>query len=236
MNYRVMDIPRFYSADPSYYHKMIGGYHAAKLTRYQDLIDRHLSHFTQGTETDADWNVLNMLNARYIVGMDGQPLTNPEAYGNAGWVDDVKYVDGADAEMAALSVISPDSVAVADARFRDILGPSAPAAPGDTIFETSYAPNRLTYHARSARGGVAVFSEVFFPWGWHATVDGQPMELGRVNYVLRALNIPAGDHTVEMWFDPQSIRVTDRAATAAVIIIYLALIAAAVMGIKRMRR
>ncbi|MDE6556852.1 MAG: hypothetical protein K2K55_07825, partial [Duncaniella sp.] len=78
-NYRVMDIPRFNQADPSYYHKMIGGYHAAKLTRYQDLIDRHLGHFLTGAQTDADWNVLNMLNARYIVGMDGQVLRNPEA-------------------------------------------------------------------------------------------------------------------------------------------------------------
>ena len=92
MNYRVMDIPRFYSADPSYYHKMIGGYHAAKLTRYQDLIDRHLANFTRGKENDADWNVLNMLNARYVIDMTGQVLRNPEALGNAWFVDKVDYV------------------------------------------------------------------------------------------------------------------------------------------------
>ncbi len=236
MNYRVMDIPRFYSADPSYYHKMIGGYHAAKLTRYQDLIDRHLSHFTQGKETDADWNVLNMLNARYVVGMDGQPLVNPEAYGNAWFVDKVGYVDGADAEMAALSGIYPLEEAVADSRFRSVIGNSSPKQPGDTIFETSYAPNRLTYHSQSANGGVAVFSEVFFPWGWEATIDGKPAEIGRVNYVLRAINVPAGSHTIEMRFDPASIRVTDRTASAAVIIIYIGLIAAAAEAVRRMRK
>jgi len=233
MNYRVMDIPRFYSADPSYYHKMIGGYHAAKLTRYQDLIDRHLKNFTQGTENDADWNVLNMLNAKYVVGLDGQPLVNPEAMGNAWFVGEVEYVGSPDEEMAALSVIAPDSVAVADEIFRDVLGESKPVTPGDTIYETTYAPNRLTYHARSANGGVVVFSEVFFPWGWTATVDGKEVEIGRVNYILRAVNLPAGDHTVEMVFDPKSLRTTDTVATVAIILIYIIVCAAAATAVMR---
>lgn len=213
---------------------MIGGYHAAKLTRYQDLIDRHLSHFTQGAETDADWNVLNMLNARYVVGMDGQPLLNPEAYGNAWFIDKVEYVDGADAEMAVLGKIDTRSVAVADSRFRSALGSGNPATPGDTIFETSYNPAHLTYHANSAKGGVAVFSEVFFPWGWTATIDGKPAEIDRVNYLLRAINIPAGSHTIEMTFNPESLRVTDRAATGAIILIYIGLIAAVAETIRRL--
>lgn len=232
MNYRVMDIPRFYSADPSYYHKMIGGYHAAKLTRYQDLIDRHLSHFTQGSETDADWNVLNMLNARYIVGMDGQALRNPEAYGNAWFVDNVDYVDTPDREMAKLSEINPRLTAVADRKFESVLGKSATVSPGDTIVETSYAPNRLTYRSHSDKGGVAVFSEVYFPWGWTATIDGKEAEIGRVNYVLRALNVPAGDHEIVMSFDPPSLHATDTLATTAIIIIYLALAAAIALGVK----
>lgn len=232
MNYRVMDIPRFYSADPSYYHKMIGGYHAAKLTRYQDLIDRHLSHFTQGAETDADWNVLNMLNARYIVGMDGQALRNPEAYGNAWFVDNVDYVDTPDREMAKLSEINPRLTAVADRKFESVLGKSATVSPGDTIVETSYAPNRLTYRSHSDKGGVAVFSEVYFPWGWTATIDGKEAEIGRVNYVLRALNVPAGDHEIVMSFDPPSLHATDTLATTAIIIIYLALAAAIALGVK----
>ena len=144
-----------------------------------------------------------MLNAKYVVGMDGQPLQNPEAYGNAWFVNEVKYVDTPDREMEALSVISPDSIAVADVKFQNILGTSRPVAPGDTIYETTYAPNRLTYRAHSANGGVAVFSEVFFPWGWTATVDGKETPIGRVNYLLRAIDIPAGDHTVDMVFDPK---------------------------------
>lgn len=233
MNYRVMDIPRFNSADPSYYHKMIGGYHAAKLTRYQDLIDRHLSNFQRGSETDADWNVLNMLNAKYVVSMDGEPLVNPEAMGNAWFVNEVKYVDSPDAEMAALSQIQPDSVAVADAKFREALGASLPVTPGDTIYETTYAPNRLTYNAKTSKGGVAVFSEVFFPWGWRATIDGAEVPIGRVNYVLRAIQVPAGNHTIEMVFDPQSLRTTDTAATVAIILIYILALGAIVMAVIR---
>ncbi len=233
MNYRVMDIPRFYSADPSYYHKMIGGYHAAKLTRYQDIIDRHLANFTRGTESDADWNVLNMLNARYIVDMQGQPLRNPEALGNAWFVDRVSYVGTPDEEMAALSVINPASAAVADRKFESALGSSAPKTPGDTIIETSYAPNRLTYTANSAKGGVAVFSEVYFPWGWKATIDGQEVPLSRVNYVLRALPLPAGKHEIVMTFDPQSLHTTDTAATIAVFLIYLAAAGAIVTALRK---
>jgi len=233
MHYRVMDIPRFYSADPSYYHKTIGGYHAAKLTRYQDLIDRHLSHFTNGSQTDADWNVLNMLNARYVVGMDGRPLLNPEAMGNAWWVGAVTYADGADEEMERLSLIDPAREAVADKRFRNVLGDGSAVTPGDTIYETAYAPDRLTYRARSAKGGVAVFSEVYFPWGWHATVDGKPADLARVNYVLRALRVPAGEHEIVMTFDPQSIHTTDAAATVAVILIYVAIAVAIGAAVKK---
>lgn len=227
MNYRVMDIPRFYSADPSYYHKMIGGYHAAKLTRYQDLIDRHLAAFTNGTQTDADWNVLNMLNARYVVGMDGQPLFNAEAMGNAWFVDSIDYVEGADAEMDALSVIDPRHKAVADSRFSSVLGSATPADSTDYIRETTYAPNRLSYTYSASGPRIAVFSEVYFPWGWHATIDGREAQLGRVNYLLRALQLPAGRHTVEMVFDPESLHTTDTLATVSIIVIYL-LCAAAV--------
>ena len=230
MNYRVMDIPRFNSADPSYYHKMIGGYHAAKLTRYQDLIDRHLSHFQRRTETDADWNVLNMLNARYIVGLDGQVLRNPEAYGNAWFVEHVDYVATPDEEMAILSRIDPRVTAVADRKYESVLGKSAAGSAADTIVETTYAPNRLTYRAHSVNGGVAVFSEVFFPWGWTVTIDGKPVELGRVDYVLRAMRVPAGDHEIVMSFDPPSLHTTDTLATVSIVIIYLALLAAIVLS------
>ena len=199
------------------------------------MIDRLLSNFTKGTQTDADWNVLNMLNARYVVGMDGSALYNPEAMGNAWWVENVAYVDGADQEMARLGEIDPARAAVADKRFRSVLGDGAPVAQGDTIYETSYAPDRLTYRARSANGGVAVFSEVYFPWGWDVTIDGKPAELGRVDYVLRALRIPAGEHVVEMTFDPKSVRTADTLATVAIILIYIALAGAVFVAVKRSR-
>lgn len=239
MNYRVMDLPRFNSAEPSFYHKAVGGYHAAKLTRYQDIIDRHLSHIVSGDVSDADLQVLNMLNARYLVGYDGSPVLNDEAFGNAWFVDKVKYVKDPDNEMAALSHLDLRREAVADGRFRDVLGDSRPASPADTIFETSYAPNRLTYHADTRQGGVAVFSEIYFPWGWHATVDGKPAEIGRVNYVLRAISLPAGSHTVEMWFDPQSLHTTVSVARASIILIYIGVAAAiglAAAGLPRRRK
>lgn len=230
MNYRVMDIPQFYQAAPSYHHKMIGGYHAAKLTRYQDLIDRHLSHFTEGRPSEADFRVLDMLNARYFIDPQGQLSYNPDALGNAWFVDGIDYVSTPDEEMDALSTLDPSARAVADRRFSDILGSDIPSpAPGDTIFETSYAPDRLTYSARTANGALAVFSEVYFPWGWECTIDGKPAEIGRVNYILRAVRIPAGKHAVEMTFKPASVTNTVAAARTSIILIYI-LLAVAVLS------
>lgn len=234
MNYRVMDMQRFWQADPSYHHKSIGGYHAAKLTRYQDLIDRHLKPLLSGNPSEADFRVLDMLNARYVITGQGEAVLNDRALGNAWIADSLIYVDGADAEMAALSEIDPAQTAVADRRFTAALGESTVAkTPGDTIFETTYAPNRLTYHARLAKGGVAVFSEVYFPWGWKATIDGQDAEIGRVNYLLRAMRIPAGSHTIEMRFDPDSLKTTTATAYASIILVYLALAAAIAAGFRR---
>ncbi len=234
MNYRVMNIPDFWRPDPSFHHKMIGGYHAAKLTRYQDLIDRHIGNFLSGDAGEADIRVLNMLNARYIVTPGGEVVENPAALGNAWFVDTISYVSTPDEEMAALSVIEPAVEAVADKRFEGVLGRGVTAERGDTIYETSYAPNRLTYHARSARGGVAVFSEVYFPWGWAATVDGEEVPIGRVNYLLRAIKLPAGTHTVVMTFDPRSLHTTGMIATIAIILIYLLAAAAAAFAMMRL--
>ncbi len=232
MNFRVMDIPRFWSSDPSYYHKTIGGYHAAKLTRYQDMIDRHLGKIVNGQPSEADMNILNMLNARYIIRHNNQLVKNPDALGNAWWINEIIYADNADAEMAALDNINPATTAVADVKFKDILGTDVPeVAPNDIIFETTYKPNHLTYHARSKNGGVAIFSEVYFPWGWKAYIDGKQAEIGRVNYILRAIRIPAGEHEISMKFDPDSIHNTVNAAYIAIILIYIALIAAVAITI-----
>lgn len=232
MNYRVMDIPRFNEAAPSYHHKTIGGYHAAKLTRYQDMIERHLGKFLSGQPSEADMNVLNMLNAKYVVVGENEVVENPGALGNAWLVDRIVYVDNADAEMAALDSLNPAVTAVSDSRFRDVLGTSVPAKmAGDTIYETSYAPDRLTYRVKSANGGLAVFSEVYFPWGWEVTVDGADVPLGRVDYLLRAVRVPAGTHDIVMTYRPESVRTTGVVSMASVIVIYIAALAALLFAI-----
>lgn len=210
-NYRVADFDRFSEATPSYFHKMIGGYHAAKLGRYNDLIN-------SGVITSEP--VMNMLNTRYIVA-GGQVYTNDLALGNAWFVDNISYVDNANEEFNALKNLSPEVEAVADKSMKEILGTAMPGDSEDTIVETSYAPNRLTYTSTTSSDRVAVFSEIYFPWGWEATIDGKPAEIGRVNYVLRAMVIPAGTHEIVMTFDPQSVHTTVSVATVAIIIIYL---------------
>ena len=225
MNYRVMDMQRFWQADPSYHHKSIGGYHAAKLTRYQDLIDRHLQPLLSGNPSEADFRVLDMLNARYVITGQGEAVLNDRALGNAWLISSIAYVDTPDDEMLALDSISPATTAVADRAFRPILGDAVAApAPGDGIRLTDYAPNRLTYKARTAEGAIAVFSEIYFPWGWTATIDGEETSIARVDYLLRALRLPPGEHEVVMTFDPRSVHVTDAAAKASVAAIYLILI------------
>jgi len=251
-SYRVLDLPGFYQAGRSYHHKMIGGYHAAKLNRYEDLIQRRMNHMLQAgympelyvdslraqfpdedqeiiDELLADYRVMDMLNAKYIItGDQNNPLLlNTNALGNAWLVDAVSYVDGADAEMAALGTLDPRHQAVADSKFKEAFGEDI-AAPGaaDTIALTRYTPNRLTYAVTTSRPALAVFSEVWFPWGWKATIDGEPAPLGRVNYILRAMRVPAGHHTVEMTFDPDSLHATGAVAYACVTLIYLLVLGA----------
>lgn len=233
MNYRVARIDNLGDSRTSYFHKSVGGYHAAKLTRYNDLLEHQLM---QG-----NIEVFNMLNTRYFMAQQpdesGNPQMiveqNPDAYGNAWFVDRVKVVDNANAEMEALSdtTVNLRRTAVTTKDFVSKLGKTSALAPGDTIFETSYAPDRLTYHASSRNGGVAVFSEVFFPWGWHATIDGKPAEISRVNYVLRAMKIPAGNHTVEMWFDPETLNTTNTLSVISVWVIYLLCLGGLGMGV-----
>lgn len=211
-NYRVMDIPGFSSARSSYFHKTIGGYHAAKLTRYNDLIEHQI---TKGNPF-----VINMLNAKYLLTNEGYEV-NPDAFGNAWFVDTLKYVGNSREEMDVLSELTNRNTAVADNKYADILGAPLPIVQGDTIYETSYAPNKLTYKAHSANGGIALFSEVYFPWGWKATVNGKETPIGQADYVLRALRLPAGDSEIVMTFDPESVKKTNTISIASVILIYL---------------
>lgn len=217
-NYRVMDLQGFMQPRSSYFHKTIGGYHAAKLTRYNDLIERQIANNNIA--------VLNMLNAKWFI-MDPQTAQqNPDALGNAWFVDTLTYVKTADEEMKFLDDFNPAKVAVADVKFKDVLKEATPADSSDFIEETTYAPNKLTYHAHSANGGLAVFSEIYFPWGWTATIDGKEVPIGRVNYVLRALQVPAGDHTIVFSFDPQEVHKTESLAKTSVWLIMLLVIGA----------
>lgn len=237
MNYRVLNAAAgetlasaFSEPRTSYYHKSIGGYHAAKLRRYQDLIDRQL--------VNANPAVLNMLNTRYII----QPLEdgretvvrNPGALGNAWFVSEVKWVDNADAEMAAITDFDPSHTAVVDRRFaREIGDKVVPPAVGDTIYETGYKPDELTYRYRSQQGGLAVFSEIYFPWGWQVTVDGKPVDMACVNYVLRAVNLPAGEHEVIFRFDPPSVHTTEAIAYVSLFLILAAFVGTGFVAWKR---
>ena len=211
-NYRVLDIPGFNEARSSYFHKTIGGYHAAKLTRYNDLITHQIS---KGNPA-----VLNMLNAKYIMNGDKVEI-NPEALGNAWFIEGISYVETPDQEMNALDTINPGLYAVADLSFDYVLGHPSPPAKGDTIYETKYAPNRLNYHSVSSKDNVAVFSEIYFPWGWTATIDGEKVPIGRVDYVLRAIKVPAGNHQIEFVFDPTSLKATNALAIVSLCLIGL---------------
>lgn len=225
-NYRVFNIASgnpFNDSQTSYYHKSVGGYHAAKLTRYQDLIDHQLSKMSEP--------VLNMLNTKYFIvpTQDGRVTVeqNPNALGNAWFVEEVQWVENADAEMAALDTFDPSHTAIIDKQFAHLINDNDTiASQGDTIGLTSYKPNELRYTSHSAHNRVAVFSEIYFPWGWIVTIDGKEVKEARANYVLRALDIPAGDHEIVFRYDPKSIATTEGIAFAAIGGIFLLLLIA----------
>lgn len=174
-----------------------------------------------------------MLNTRYIIeDPQKEPLYNGSAMGNAWIVDSIIYVESPIDEITRIEDINLRSTAVADISFKTILDQPKFRNPGDTIFETTYAPNRLTYSLKSANEGVAVFSEIYFPWGWRAYIDGKPTELGRVNYILRAIKFPAGKHTIEMVFNPDSLRITVTIATVCILIIYILLAISTIIAAK----
>ncbi len=232
-----------------YYHHSIGGYHAAKLHRYQDLIDRMLLPELQrsvGAISDAQGDMsmvagdsimpaLNMLNTKYFIfgqGARAQAIPNPYANGNAWFVQQLNFVENADAEMAALQKLDTKRAAVADARFKPAL--QTAVLDSGTVRLTHYDTNLLRYVAESPKGGVVVFSEVYYP-DWTVTIDDKPAELGRVNYLLRALRVPAGRHEIGMEFRPASVATTDRLGYAAIALTLLLFGAALVWPAVRKR-
>lgn len=248
LDYRVLNFATstFDDNNTSYWHKSVGGYHPAKLRRYQEMIEHHISPemqaaykaiATAGGEMDSvdanKFRVLNMLNTKYFIFPAGQqrqtvPILNPHAYGNAWFVNKVQYVNNANEEIDALDSIIPTETAVVDARFKDVLKGTTESYKDSlsSIRLTSYAPNRLTYETNNAQDGIAVFSEIYYPDGWHVTIDGQPAELARADYILRTMYVPAGQHTIEMRFDPTSLHVTEGIAYGALALLVIGIIVA----------
>ena len=253
-NFRVLNFATntFNENNTSYYHKSIGGYHPAKLRRYQELIESYIA--PQMTVTapaiadamgdmtklngDSLFPVLNMLNTRYFIlplqGGQTAPIKNPYGYGNGWFVDKIKYVDNANSELDAIGKTMLRHEAVADKKFEQTLGQSKQQTGEATVALTSYKPNHLTYDVKSSTGGIVVFSEVYYP-GWTATIDGNPAEVGRVDYVLRGIQMPAGSHKVEMMFYPKSVDNTETVAYIAYLLLF-ATIAAGVFFEWKKRR
>ena len=243
LDYRVLNLASntFNENETSYYHKSIGGYHAAKLCRYQEMIEQYINPEMQAlfgavseaagdmTQVNGDsiCPVLNMLNTRYFIfpleGGQTVPIQNPYAYGNAWFVDKLDYVNNANEEMAAVGKIDLRHQAVADVKFKAQLGEAVEQDTASVVTITSYEPNRLTYDVNSGKGGVLVFSEIYYP-EWMATVDGQPVELGRVDYLLRAIQIQPGKHQVELSFFPKSVSTTETIAYVAIVLLILTLL------------
>ena len=239
-DFRVLNLASdaFNENETSFYLKSIGGYHAAKLRRYQELIDQYIEPEMQAfkhafTDAEADMTrvngdsvcpVLNMLNTKYFIlplqGGQTVPVENPYSYGNAWLVDKVTYVANANEELDMVGKLSLRHEAVADSRFKEQLGESVEQDTLSLVRLTAYEPNKVTYEVESGKGGVVVFSEIYYP-GWTATVDGVEQELGRVDYVLRALQVKPGKHEIVLSFFPKSITQTETVAYIALAILLL---------------
>ena len=246
--YRVLDITVnvFNSSVPSYRHKNVGGYSPAKLQRYQDLIDHYLTGEINGiykalgdAETLDDvasymadnTPVLNALNTRYLIVDDKYPpVENYAALGPAWFVDSVVPAATPDEEIALIGQVDLRTQAVVDAR--SVPGVTS-TVPGGTIEMTSYTPNEVRYRYSTPQDRVAVFSEVFYPNGWTATVDGQPINIFRADWTLRGALLPAGDHEVVMRFAPQSYKTGATVSLIASLLLLLMLAAAIGLGIFR---
>jgi hypothetical protein len=252
LDYRVLNLSTstFNENETSFYLKSIGGYHPAKLRRYQELIDAHIQPEMQRlygalskaagdmTQVNGDsiFPVLNMLNTKYFIlplqGGRSVPLENPYTYGNAWFVDKVHYVDNANQELDMTGTLPLRHEAVADKKFSQQLGEAVVQDTNSVVRITAYEPNKLTYDVNSGKGGVIVFSEIYYP-GWTATVDGVEQELGRVNYVLRALQVKPGHHEVVLSFFPKTIDRTETVAYVAYAVLLLIILYIIFMCVKR---
>ncbi|MGB3589648.1 MAG: YfhO family protein, partial [Tunicatimonas sp.] len=218
----------------SYFHASVGGYHGAKLGRYQDLIEYHLGSevsqaiqtLQQGQRNFENLPVLNMLNTRYFKAGDAQNavLVNDQALGNAWLVSQVQTVENADQAIETLGTINPAQTAVVNTSDFQLSGTSFNST--GQIERVEYQPNYLKYEANVPAESFAVFSEIYYPDGWEVKIDGQETDYLRANYTFRALVIPAGQHTIEFSFNPTSYRVGSTVSLVASVILLLVVLAA----------
>ncbi len=232
LSYRVFNLGNpFNEARTSYFHKSIGGYHGAKLRRYQDLIERQISTNNTG--------VLNMLNTRYVIvppqkqGETEQVQRNPGALGNAWFVRELRAVASPDAEMSALTTLNTKQVAVVDTQKFPAVKPATYPDSSATIALTSYAPDALTYRYSAAQPGTVVFSEIYYADGWQAYLDGQPAPYFRADFVLRAMQVPAGAHEIKFVFEPKEYAIGNTVSLISSIGVLLAVVAAGVFGARQ---
>lgn len=245
-DFRVLDLTTstFNDATASYFHKSIGGYHGAKLQRYQDLIEGYINdeimvivnnikgQITQVRieEILSQLQVLNMLNTRYIIFLaEMNPVPNENAFGNAWFVKNIVLANDPDEEFARLGNVDLKQTAVVDKRFESQIKqktfmPDSAAS----IQLTSYAPNHLTYEYNASQDQVAVFSEIYYEKGWNAYIDGEQVPYFRANYVLRAMNLPAGKHIVDFKFEPKVYAIGEKVSFASSLLLILLLIGALV--------
>lgn len=238
-SYRVLNLNNpFNETATSYYHKSIGGYHAAKLKRYQELIDfrlqneintiiqsfssQNIDSITSGLKNNI---ALNMLNAKYII-FDPQqaPLVNPYAIGNAWFVDKYDFVNNADQEIAALNTLKPTKEAVIDEKFENLLSEFSIVPDTTSKIElTEYKPNRLKYKSTAKSEQLGIFSEIYYDKGWEAYIDGKPTPHFRADWTLRAMRIPSGDHEIEFKFIPHGYNTarTVASASSALLVLFL---------------
>ncbi len=240
-DYRVLNIDLgkegpFNDASTSYFHKSIGGYHAAKLRRYQELIDAHILNSMQAiystlraTPTDsairatfARQGVLNMLNMRYLIyNKEAPPITNRYALGNAWFVNEIKMAKNADEELDIVGKINPGTTIVVDERNKAAVDGFAPKPDATaTIKLTDYKANDLTYESNTTSEQLAVFSEIYYKDGWNAYVDGQPAPHFSADWVLRAMRVPAGKHVIEFKFEPTRYYTAEKISLASCLLLF----------------
>ena len=224
-NFRVFNqsVSTFNDASTSYFHKSIGGYHGAKLKRYQELIDSHISK--------GNMQVLNMLNTKYFILQNGKVNRNPNVLGNAWFIKDTKIVENADAEILALNNFDASSIAIIDKRFKSLIKEFSSDSLSSIKLD-EYQPNYLKYSSSSKENQIAVFSEVYYDKGWNSYIDGELVSHFRANYILRAMNIPKGNHTIEFRFEPEIFKIGERISLASSILLIFSLIFVSVRELK----